>query len=161
MNVILIATDGSPPAREAVEFGVELAAEHDAAVVFVHVVPHADLVGVNGFGLVSAVPHETSRDYDALTEAEAIAEQHGVRARSKLLVGDVSDEIVTYADDIRADLTIVGSRGRGGIASALLGSISRSVLAESKLSVLVVRGSTAAAALVASSRRRDRQEAMP
>lgn len=153
MNTILIATDGSPAAREAVEFGVELAAEQDAAVVLVHVVPRADLVGMNGFGLtatVGAVPHEPNpRDYEGLREAEEIAQDHGVRVRSKLLAGDVSDEIVTYADDIRADLTIVGSRGRSGLASALLGSVSRDVLAESKRPVLVVRGHAAAAALVA------------
>ena len=151
MNTILIATDGSPAAREAVEFGVELAAEHDAAIVLVHVVPRTDLVG--GFGIlgaVGAVPHEPgARDYAALGQAEAIAEERGVRVRSKVLAGEVADEIVTYADDIRADLTVVGSRGRSGIASALLGSVSRDVLAESKRPVLVVRGRAAAEALVA------------
>ena len=39
MKKILIATDGSPSSAEAVEFGVELAEEHEAAVIFVHVAP--------------------------------------------------------------------------------------------------------------------------
>jgi nucleotide-binding universal stress UspA family protein len=57
------------------------------------------------------------------------------------LIGDTVDEIVAYADNIDADLTVVGSRGRGPIASALFGSVSRGVLAESKRPVLVSRGS--------------------
>jgi nucleotide-binding universal stress UspA family protein len=150
MNTILIATDGSAAAREAVEFGVELATEHEAAVVFVHVVPRLDLVPVNGFGMVGAVPHaENPDDYEALEDAETIATCHGVRSRSKVLSGKVADEIVAYADDIRADLIVVGSRGRGAVASALLGSVSRDVLAESKRPVAVVRGLAAIEAAIA------------
>jgi nucleotide-binding universal stress UspA family protein len=150
MNTILIATDGSATSCEAVEFGVALAKEYDAAVVFVHVVPRVDLVGMNGFGMLGAAPHETGvRDFEALLDAEEIAEEHSVRARSKVLCGNVADEIVTYADDLGADLTIVGSRGRGRIAEVLLGSVSRDVLAESRRPVVVVRGAGAREALVA------------
>jgi nucleotide-binding universal stress UspA family protein len=141
MNTILVATDGSQAAREAVEFGVALAAEHDAAVVFVHVAPRLDRVPMSAFGMVGAVPHEpTAGDYEVLEKAEAVAEEHGVRARSKVLAGDVADEIVAYADDIGADLTVVGSRGRGTVTSALLGSASHQVLAESRRPVAIIKG---------------------
>jgi nucleotide-binding universal stress UspA family protein len=144
MNTILIAVDGSPASREAIEFGVELAEYEGAEVVFVHVVPSYDLIPMNGFGLAGAMPHETTAyDKEMLVEAEAVAEHRGVRARGKILHGDTSDEIVTYADNLDADMIVVGSRGHGLLASTLLGSVSRSVLGESKRPVVVVRESAA------------------
>jgi nucleotide-binding universal stress UspA family protein len=141
MKKILIATDGSPASQEAVEFGVELAQEQDAAVVFVHVVPLVDRVAMSSFGMVGALPHEPSgHDREALEEAEAVAEQQGVRATTKLLRGDTVDEIVAYADNVDVDLIVVGSRGHGAVVSALLGSVSRGVLSESRRPIAVIRG---------------------
>jgi nucleotide-binding universal stress UspA family protein len=141
MKKILIATDGSPASHEAVEFGVELAEEHDAGVVFVHVVPTLDLVPMAGFGIVSSRWHETCvEDRQPLEAAEEVAERHGVRSTAKLLSGDAVDEIVAYADNLDVDLIVVGSRGHGTLVSALLGSVSRGVLSESKRPVAVIRG---------------------
>jgi nucleotide-binding universal stress UspA family protein len=141
MRKILIATDGSPASQEAVEFGVELAAEHDAAVVFIHVLRSLDLVPMAGYSMVGARPHEVSpEDEQPLVEAEEVAARHGVRSNRKLLVGDVVDEIVAYADNLDVDLIVVGSRGHGSFVSALLGSVSRGVLSESKRPVAVIRG---------------------
>ena len=79
MNKILVATDGSDSAAEAVEFGIELAAEHDAELILVHVVPALDLVPATVFGIGGAFPHEPSVEDRALLEdAAAIAEEHGV-----------------------------------------------------------------------------------
>jgi nucleotide-binding universal stress UspA family protein len=141
MNKILVATDGSDSAAEAVEFGIELAAERGAELILVHVVPAVDIVFGSAFGVGGAFPHEPSvEDRAILEDAATVAEEHDVRATTVLLAGDTVDEIVAYADSRDVDLIVVGSRGHSAIANALLGSVSRGVLAESKRPVLVVRG---------------------
>ena len=144
MKKILIATDGSASSAEAVDFGVELAAEHEAKVIFVHVAPLLDTISA-GYGMGGAVPHELDAfDRSPLDDAEQIAARQGVDASSKLLVGNAVDEIVAYADSQGADLIVVGSRGHGTLANLLLGSVSRGVLSESKRPVAVIRGLAAA-----------------
>lgn len=140
MKLIVIATDGSAPAHEAVRFGVELAAEHDAKAIFVHVAPAMDVVPGGGFGFAPAVPHKlTAADAESLEDALSVAAEGDVDADTMLLRGDPADEIVAYADSVDADLIVVGSRGHGRIANTLLGSVSRGVLRESRRPVLVVR----------------------
>jgi nucleotide-binding universal stress UspA family protein len=137
----LVATDGSESATEAVEFGIELAAENEAELILVHVVPVLDIVPAAGFGIGGAFPHEASLEDHALLErAAAVAESYGIFPTTVLLAGDTVDEIVAYADSHNVDLIVIGSRGHGAIVNALLGSVSRGVLAESKRPVMVVRG---------------------
>lgn len=137
---MLIASDGSSPARDAVTFGLELAAEQGAEVCVVHVVPAVHVLPTTGFGVLAAQPRPPSaHDRLALEEATALASDAGVAASTELLTGNPVDEIVAFADSMDADMIVVGSRGHGAVASALLGSVSQGVLHEARRPVLVVR----------------------
>lgn len=150
MKRILIATDGSPSAGEAVSFGLEIAAEQGAEIVFAHVVPAMDVLPMSGFGMPGAVPHPpTAADRAPLEDAARLAAEKGVTARTELLRGTTVDEIVAYADSIDAGLIVVGSRAHGAVANALLGSVSQGVLHEARRPVLVVRGARPRAAALA------------
>jgi nucleotide-binding universal stress UspA family protein len=142
MNRILIATDGSPAALQAVELGLELAEEHHAQVTFVHVAPTADVLPVAGFAMAGpvSVPHELGEhDRESLDAALELAEERGIPAMTRLLVGGAARQIVSYADEVDADLIVIGSRGLGAFEGALLGSVSRAVLRDAKHPVLIVR----------------------
>jgi nucleotide-binding universal stress UspA family protein len=141
MNRIVIATDGSPSAQEAVGVGIEVAAEQGAAITFVHVLPADEFVVAGRLGHIPKA-HRVDMDESeiALHEAADEAEAAGVAYTLERISGDTVDEIVAVADSADADLIVIGSRGRGPITSTLLGSVSKGVLGESRRSVLVVRG---------------------
>ena len=111
MKKILIATDGSESALEALEFGLELAEEQDATAFLVHVAPAVEVVPYANFAAPAPrVPHELDDDDRVpLTEAAEIAALKGVDAKTELLVGNPADEIVAFGDTIDADLIVVGS----------------------------------------------------
>jgi len=151
MRKIVIATDGSDSASEALEFGLDLAAEQGAIPIILHVAPVEDVIPYTSFAIAPPrIPHVlTDDDRYALVEAAEIAESKNIKARTELLVGDPVDEIVAFADSSEADLIVVGSRGYGALACALLGSVSRGVLHKSRRPVLVVRTAKVPAEAVA------------
>ena len=60
-------------------------------------------------------------------------------AQSHLMMGEAAREIIYLAEDLGAGLVVMGSRGRGGIRRALMGSVSDSVVRHAHCPVLVVR----------------------
>lgn len=144
MKKIVIATDGSPSAVEAVGVGIELAAEQGAELAFVHVLPADDYVVAARLGHLPK-PHQVDMDESevALREAADAAEAAGVSYTLERISGNTVDEIVAVADSTDADLIVIGSRGRGPMTSTLLGSVSKGVLGESRRPVLIVRGALA------------------
>jgi nucleotide-binding universal stress UspA family protein len=56
-----------------------------------------------------------------------------------VLEGNPVDEILSFADNSRADLIVMGSRGHGALAGALLGSVSSGVVQHANLPVLVAK----------------------
>jgi nucleotide-binding universal stress UspA family protein len=63
----------------------------------------------------------------------------GTVAGTHLRMGQVDLEIVALAEELQADLIVMGSRGLGGVRRALMGSVSDSVVRHAHCPVLVVR----------------------
>ncbi len=141
MKRILIATDGSPSAQEAIEIGLELALEQGAAVTFLHVVEPLE-VNTSPFGPMIPKARELPdpEHEPVLAQALELAAIGGVEASARLIAGIPVDEIARVGNEVAADLTVVGSRGHGTLKRALLGSVSHGVLDTSSRPVLVVRG---------------------
>jgi nucleotide-binding universal stress UspA family protein len=144
MKQIVIATDGSPSSEEAVHVGLELASEQGAEVRFVHVLAPTQwelAAQMSSMENLDDVDGDVDRP---LREAVALADEAGVPAVRDLRAGFIEDEIISAAEEIDAELIVLGSRGLGAVRGALLGSISRAVLNRAKRPVLVVRGARVA-----------------
>ena len=139
MKQILIATDGSESAQEAVGVGLELAKEQGADVTFVHVTDPDELRG--GRGGTHPITHTEEVDDSeiVLKAAGDAAEEAGVSYALERISGNTVESIVAFADETDADVIVVGSRGRNPLATALLGSISHGVLRHARRPVLVVK----------------------
>ena len=128
---ILIATDGSPSAAEAVEYGLELAVELRAEISFLHVLPEQGSPEVR-----RAFNAEVPAADDLLGQACALAAERGVCASTTTVSGDPGVVIGDVAEAIRADLIVLGSRG----PNAADDSVSQEVLRAARRPVVSVRG---------------------
>src|SRR5689334_25326122 len=143
---ILIAADGSPYTRRAARHVIDhldwYAATPDIHVVHVEPpLPYPGAQAVVGKGAVLAYQRDESEA--ALAVAEAELDRAGVHYRSAWRVGDVVTELGAYVKANRIDLMVMGSRGKGAIASLALGSVTQKCLALLDVPVLVVRGADA------------------
>jgi nucleotide-binding universal stress UspA family protein len=142
---ILVAIDGSPDADEALRQAIDLAdCEHARLTVFsaVATTPAVTYLGVSGSVLA-----------DLTREAEAEAEAT-LRTAVELVPDSVSVTTVLSQQPVRTgllhqietgehDLLVMGSRGRGALRSALLGSVSHYALHHSPIPVLIVHAEPA------------------
>jgi nucleotide-binding universal stress UspA family protein len=138
MKRIVIAYDGSEGSREALATGVETARATGAVATLVYV-RHTPLPIVGDPFYERALSRELRRGRDVLAEARAFAADAGVVAETELLEGDPAEQILDLARLRDAELIVVGSRGRGAVAEALLGSVSHAIVHEADRPVLVAR----------------------
>lgn len=141
---ILHPTDFSPASSAAFNRAVAMARAARAELVIVHAL--APFMPVLGEGYVSPKVYEemaaSTRGYakkrlDALL---AKARKTGVRARGLLLEGTPHERIVRAAKSQRADLVVMGTHGRSGLARFFLGSVAERVVAMSPCPVMTTRG---------------------
>jgi nucleotide-binding universal stress UspA family protein len=138
MKRIVIAYDGSEGSREALEAGVEMARATGAVATLVYV-RHAPPRLVGDPFYERSLSRELHRGRDVLDEARVYAADAGVPAETELLEGDAAEQILDLARLHGAELVVVGSRGRGAVAEALLGSVSQAIVHDAKCPVLVAK----------------------
>lgn len=145
MKRILIASDGSAEARDAVEYGLDLARSSHASVTVVHVrrAPRP-LVGDPFYQ--RELSEGLHRADDAVGHALEVAADIGVEADAEILEGDPATRIIEFGRLRDVDLIVLGSRNRGPLVAALLGSVSRHVVTHADRPVLVAHGSSHASA---------------
>lgn len=135
---ILLATDGSPDARQALAFARDLALRDDAQVFVVHAFePVPTYLGDPIEGRVLA--RHVAAGEEVANEAGGKLQEDGVNVTVEVLEGPAADAILNVAQVRECDLIVMGSRGHGALASLFLGSVSHRVLAHCPAPVLIVK----------------------
>jgi nucleotide-binding universal stress UspA family protein len=154
---ILHPTDFSPASRPAFIRALELARTSRAELIVLHVMSPPILYAPDGYATPQAYDRLLA-DLQADAQKQlgrlvASAKSRGVRARGVLLEGVPPDRIARAARSTRADLVVIGTHGRTGLARLFLGSVASRVIATAPCPVLSVRAGTRAAAPASRPRR--------
>jgi nucleotide-binding universal stress UspA family protein len=142
VSKIAVGVDGSEYSDDALEWAYEQARVTASELVVVHCWEYPYLGVIDFVGMDDRI-RETSHDgAEALLDAtisrlRAAHPDDDVRLTPLLLEGNPAWTILEAAED--ADLVVVGSRGRGGLKTLVLGSVSHVVVTHAEIPVVVVR----------------------
>lgn len=136
---VLIGYDGSAYGKKALEYGIDFAMHAGAELSIVTVFP--DVPGTIG------PPQRDDFAAQLKAEAQRLAEMAAEQARAcniekvgvEVRGGSPAEAILSAAGTRRCDCIVVGSRGKGGMAGLLLGSVSDRLARHAKVPVLIVK----------------------
>jgi nucleotide-binding universal stress UspA family protein len=135
---ILLATDGSAHAQEALAYAQELALRDQARVIVVHAFdPVPSYLGDPWVNRVMA-RHVSVGEQVADDAAQALRGA-GVDVIVEVLEGPPAEAILKVAQVRDCDLIVMGSRGHGALTRLILGSVSHRVLVHAHVPVMIVR----------------------
>ena len=141
---VVIAYDDSKPAQTALQTAIQVGAAAEATL---------HIVSVDNVGGLEAWPEtDTMLGREEVAEsmhrqvektlrdvaAETRRVHPGLDVRAGLVGGAVGRAIAGYADDVRAGIIVLGSRGHGGFTGMLLGSVSHRVIHDAHCPVMVI-----------------------
>lgn len=138
---ILCALDLSQHSALVAEYAVALAKAFDAEVLAVYAAPaltqyvgfHVPPSSIENFvGEIVAGAEQTMQEFVA-------ANFQGVKAEGKVVNGYAAEEILNMAENVGADLLVMGTHGRKGIDRILFGSVAEKIVKSSPIPVMTVR----------------------
>ena len=139
---IVVGVDSSPSSRAALAWAVRQAGLTGATVEAVTAWHHPVMAGGVPIGLTGEPDNSDYREWAASALNQTIKQTVGpdgpVRVSATVREGNAAQVLVEAADG--ADLLVVGSRGHGGFAEALLGSVGQACVHHAECPVVIVRG---------------------
>ena len=136
---VLIGYDGSPQSKKALEYGIDFAMHAGAELTIVTAyskVPEY-LGSPQSDDLLGQMADEARRAAEMAAEQARAVNLEKVNV--EVLEGSPAERILAVAETRGCDCIVVGSRGRGEMASLLLGSVSDRLAHHARVPVLIVR----------------------
>jgi nucleotide-binding universal stress UspA family protein len=137
---ILCAVDFDGNSLEALRMAKRIALREEADLCLLHVVPPTDPLTISA-PLIARRHEEEGRAELARLAATELAE---VKHETRLVFGHPPEEILDAAKDFGADLLVMATHGRHGLAHMVLGSVAEKVVREARCPVLTIRLNAAA-----------------
>lgn len=137
---ILVPTDFGAGSDAALSYAIDLGRKLEAEIVLLHVFD-LPVVGLPDGGFVLSPELVTSLGEGAKQGVERLARDHassGVRVVGMTKQGETWRGIVESAEEVGADLVVMGTHGRRGLPRALLGSVAEKVVRTAPCPVLTV-----------------------
>lgn len=138
---ILVATDFSESAKQALELGIYLAQKHQASLTLLHTfeAPIQVYDGMYALPMVDFITPVREAAEKQLDETLKELRKQVPEAKGVLASGVAWQEILRTAEEIRADVIVMGTHGHRGLVHALLGSVAEKTVRMSPVPVLTVR----------------------
>ncbi|MCE7040488.1 universal stress protein [Dyadobacter sp. CY312] len=140
MKTILVPIDFSENAAQAIAAAKVIASKTDAELVFLHAYqPYITDISLPVTVNTMPVYKELEESYKAqLEEHVVLARQEGFKTEGIWETGGIHDAIIKNAEDLLADLIVVGRTGKGSFMDKLIGSAATSIALEAPCPVLVI-----------------------
>ena len=135
---VLVAFDASPEAELALAHAIAIAQASRARLGIVTVVPPPPLLSWQVPGGMQGVHASAQAELEKRLRAAADRVPDDLSLTTRLLDGDPAREILRACRDGDHDVIVIGSRGRGRVTTAVLGSVSNHVMHEADVPVIVV-----------------------
>jgi nucleotide-binding universal stress UspA family protein len=135
---VLVAYDGSPQSELALDHAIALAQNYRARLGLVAVVPPLPLLAWQAPGGPQTLHEAEQHQLETLLRNAADRVPDDIPVTHRLLDGDPAREILRAAQEGDHDVIVMGSRGRGRMTAALLGSVSNRVMHDADVPVIVV-----------------------
>lgn len=138
---IVVGSDGSEPAIHAAQMAADLARKYDARVTVVTVLEATDSLHASFSAIHSNQYIEAAQAFqaEAETRTQKVFEEQEIACETRREVGHPVERIVAIATQEKADLVVIGGRGRSAFQSLLVGSVTFGVLQHAPCPVLVVK----------------------
>jgi nucleotide-binding universal stress UspA family protein len=131
---VVVGVDGSEHSRRALEWARQEAALRHVGCVVLHAWHYGGLDANPYFGM--AVPEAEAAAHDLLEQELAIGGRREIPLVGRVVESDPADALIEASDG--AALLVVGTRGRGGLTAAILGSVSTACIRGATCPVFVV-----------------------
>jgi nucleotide-binding universal stress UspA family protein len=137
MQTILVPTDFSDNAKNALSYAAQLAKKLNAQLILLHAYMLPTPVSEVPYVMINAEEMQRENERIANEAVDKIIDQHGIKASSIVRLGFPSDEIDAVLEDQPVDLVVMGMKGKGALEK-MMGSTTTSTIKKIKKPILVV-----------------------